>query len=244
MTQQHLFTRCLEEITGEYSRLNHTLGYRFLLGPRSTLSPETDILFLGLNPGGAVIPPEHPCDSCENGPAFFNETWNAGAGRGNSALQLQVRSMLRDLAGKMPGAGDSRQLMTRSLLAYYIPFRSPDFAGLPYKASSREFSRRLWSGILREIDPRLIICINNETFADISAILTASRGLEPQVIRSGVGWGNISAELALFNSRKRRTSLLRFPHLSRFRIFGHSESLLYTDRLLQLAVSFSLSKES
>ncbi|MFA5718770.1 MAG: hypothetical protein WC952_13745 [Desulfobulbaceae bacterium] len=240
MNAQHLFTRCLEDIADEYHRLNHTLGYRFLLGPSSTLAADTDILFLGLNPGGGVIPPDHPSDSCEQGPAFLNETWNAAAGRGNSALQQQVRAMFRDLAAMVPGSGDYSQLMNQTLLAYYIPFRSPDFARLPHKVASRQFARRLWRGILGQIGPRLIICINNETFADLASILEEIAGTQPEVVRSGVGWGNISAELAMFNGGRGRTSLLRFPHLSRFRIFDRPESQPHTNSLLRQAISFSL----
>jgi len=152
--------------------------------------------------------------------------------------------MFRDLAAMLPEAGDSMQLMNRSLLAYYIPFRSPDFARLPNKTASRRFARQLWKGILDRINPRLIICINNETFADLVGILEDIAGIRPEVVRSGVGWGNISSELAMFNGGRGRTSLLRFPHLSRFRIFDRAESRPHTDGLLRQAVSFSLRRAS
>jgi hypothetical protein len=130
MTDNLLFSVAYERIEKEYHRLGHTLGYRFLLGSRNNLSRETNILFLGLNPGGGRIRVDHPSSSCENGPAFLQETWGAGSGPGNAPLQIQVQKMFHDLAEIWPGNLNLQQLMNESLLAYYVPFRSPSAASL------------------------------------------------------------------------------------------------------------------
>jgi hypothetical protein len=130
MTDLRLFNESCERIDRAYHRLGHRLGYRFLLGSRDNLGPETEILFLGLNPGGRSIPPDHPADSCEDGPAFVRESWGAGRGPGSAPLQVQVQRMFDDLAAQRNNGMNGRALMEHSLLAYYIPFRSPNMAEL------------------------------------------------------------------------------------------------------------------
>lgn len=239
MTDNLLFTQSCERIEKEYKRLGHTLGYRFLLGSSSTLNPETEILFLGLNPGGKRIVPEHPDKSCENGCAFLAEIWGAGNAPGNAPLQVQVQKMFADLAAALPGSRNSKQLLAESLLAYYIPFRSPSISALPNKSESRAFSRCLWTDILAAVTPRLIVTMDKDSFADICAIVSGIRGRQrPHLLRSDVGWGNIGAELAGFekNNSFEKMSVIRFPHLSRFKIFGRLESKNYTDNLFHKAV--------
>ncbi len=180
-----------------------------------------------------------PDKSCENGCAFLAETWGAGSGPGNAPLQLQVQNMFADLADIFPENRGGRQLMAESLLAYYIPFRSPSISALPRKSESRTFGRLLWTDILSTIDPGLIITMDKDSFADITVIIEASRGQQrSQLFKSEAGWGNISAELARFEGvgGRKPVSVLRFPHLSRFRIFGRPKSKLYTDTLFRRAV--------
>ncbi len=238
MTNNGLFIDSCNKIEREYRRLNHTLGYRFLLGSQKNLVPETEILFLGLNPGGSKIPPDHPDRSCENGPAFLVETWGAGSGPGNAPLQNQVQKMFLDLAEILPGSRGTRQLMNDSLLSYYIPFRSPNVSALPRRSESRIFAKLLWSDILQELRLKLIITMDKDSFTDIVSILGQNgHTAYPKIHKTEVGWGNISAELAIFGSGIKRISVLRFPHLSRFKIFGRPESKPYTDRLISKAVS-------
>ena len=238
MTDNALFTDSCSKIEKAYKQLNHTLGYRFLLGTQNNLMPETEILFLGLNPGGREIRPDHPNRSCENGPAFLVETWGAGTGPGNAPLQIQVQKMFNDLAEAMPGSRDQRQLMDDSLMAYYIPFRSPSVSVLPRKAESRIFAKSLWSDILQTCKPKLIITMDKYSFTDISSIIEKSYCLYPsRKYKSEVGWGNISAELLVSGTEDSQVSVLRFPHLSRFKIFGRPESKPYTDRLISKAIN-------
>lgn len=49
------FEVLINKIEKGYSRLEHSLGWRFLTSPKSTLSPETEFLFVTLNPGGDKV---------------------------------------------------------------------------------------------------------------------------------------------------------------------------------------------
>jgi hypothetical protein len=61
--------------------------------------------------------------------------------------------------------------MERSLAGYYIPFRSPRLKDLPNIQKATTFSEQLWTNILRETRPKLIICIDKETYQKLSKIV-------------------------------------------------------------------------
>lgn len=46
-----LFVDSMRSIEAEYSRLQHSIGWRFRMGPRATLSANTQIALLSLDPG-------------------------------------------------------------------------------------------------------------------------------------------------------------------------------------------------
>ena len=69
------FEALIKEIEDEYSRLEHSLSRRFLTSPKSTLSPETNFVFVTLNPGGDKITHEEDRQSCENGSPYLIERW-------------------------------------------------------------------------------------------------------------------------------------------------------------------------
>ena len=95
---EQLFRECCDFIDSEYKRLGHTLGYRFFLCPRRLLNPQTKILYLGLNPGGKEDLPEHPHTSCENGTAFFTESWKNNV-PGTENLQVQTQLLFESVFG-------------------------------------------------------------------------------------------------------------------------------------------------
>jgi hypothetical protein len=101
------------------------------------------------------------------------------------------------------------------------------------------FARSLWTDILALIQPRLIITMDRDSFANVLSIIEQRDRVKPVQYRSATGWGNISAELAFFESEDGRLSVLRFPHLSRFKIFGRQQSKPLTDALFSKAVKFS-----
>ena len=84
------FASLVDEIEAAYSRLEHTLGWRFLYTSDRTFSPETQIALVPLNPGGKVREPPKP--SVEAGNAFWSERWDNGR---HNTLQLQITRLFR-----------------------------------------------------------------------------------------------------------------------------------------------------
>lgn len=235
MSENALFSWACNEIEENYSKLGHQLGYRFLLSSHKTLSPNTEIIVLGTNPGGDRIPPDHPPQSCENGPAYLYEVWGDRKSPGIAPLQVQIRRLFENLSHQI-GTSDSASLMSNSLLAYYIPFRSPSLDSLHKGTESRNFAFKLWSNLLDTIDPKIIICIDNkDTFPAIKRILHNKNQVRPGYTKSLVGWGNITAEMNFYELPEKELCLIRFPHLSRFKIFGRPASQPYIDQLLSKA---------
>ena len=70
-----LFKSSCEAIEREYARLGHSLGWRFITGPKSTFSKQTEFLFISLNPGGDHEPTDHPRESSEKGSSYLIESW-------------------------------------------------------------------------------------------------------------------------------------------------------------------------
>jgi len=149
-----LFIWACNEIKAAEKELGHTLSWRFLTTPAKTLTSSNKIAFIALNPGGAKIPHDHGRESSEIGSAYICETWNS------VALQQQVQALFREIAANQKESNYTK-LMNESLMAYYIPFRSPNYKSLRKKAESRNFAFRLWSSIMRKISPELIITIDH-----------------------------------------------------------------------------------
>ncbi|MBM9536290.1 hypothetical protein [Desulfobulbus alkaliphilus] len=237
MKKDSIFDWACATIAEGYTQMDHQLGYRFLLGPKETLRPSTKILFLSLNPGGSTIPLDHPSESCEEYHAILAEKWGHNA-PGQAPLQKQIQVLFNDLATFLPEKSTGKELLTHSIFAYYLPFRSPNYQQLHQKEASRQLAFALWSKIVTVIDPRLIICINNETFADITRILEQRDALAPETRKTSVGWGNITAEIKKYHGPGKKYCVLRFPHLSRFKIFARPTSKPSTDNLLAQAAEY------
>jgi len=214
------FDQAINQIKTQYERLGHQLGYRFLLSSKDTFN--SDVIFLNLNPGGDRIYPGQPTASCENGPAYLTESWGNNLKPGHSPLQVQVQHMLGEISVKMP---EKRNLLYDSMIAYFIPFRSPDYKSLHEKKESLEFAKSLWTQILSDRKTRLIICLGNNVRDFLLSVYTKNYKYFP----SPVGWGNLKAEIFIPDSGPR---ILKLPHLSRFRIFNRPESKQYIDKLI------------
>lgn len=236
MGENALFSWACNEIEENYNKLDHQLGYRFLLSSHKTLSPNTEILVLGTNPGGDRIPPDHPPYSCEDGPAYLHEVWGDRRLPGTAPLQVQIRRLFENLS-RHKGSKDWTSLMPNSLLAYYIPFRSSSINSLHRGRESRDFAFKLWSKLLNSIDPKIIICIDNKgTFPAIERILHNKYQVRPgNHTKLLVGWGDITAEMKYYDSPGNDRCLILLPHLSRFKIFGRPASQPYIDQLLSKA---------
>jgi hypothetical protein len=217
------FKGSIASIEMAYSQLGHTLGWRFLTGPKSTLSSDVDIGFITLNPGGKSIPADHPTGSSEAGNAYLTETWSGNV-PGNAPLQRQVQMLFAGLKAKLRDNRALGEFMNTAVMsAYFIPFRSPSLAALALRKESLKFAIGLWEGIFLTWLPRLIITIDNESFREITNILSARPGASiSEVRRFPTGWGEYQAEaVRLAGLRDGTVTITRLPHLSRFQLFGN-----------------------
>ena len=189
-----LFETSVASIEDAYRRLGHTLGWRFLTGPKATLAADVDMAFITLNPGGHRESPDHPRGSCESGNAYLTETW-PGSERGAAPLQRQVQMLFAQLVAKL---GEKRSLNdflnTGVMSGYFIPFRSQSIAKLPHRQESSEFASRLWSSIFASRMPKCILTMDVHTYGAIRNVLSSRPTVRATDSRSfPTGWGHLKA---------------------------------------------------
>ena len=229
------FERAIAEIESAYASLGHTLGWRFLCVSKRVLQANPKIALITANPGGKYIPPDHPSASCENGCAYISETWGT-AKKGQSKLQKQVQRLFDALATKTNFKKGGAALMESSLVAYYIPFRSPRLALLPCKKESLDFARSLWTPLFDRLCPRLIITIDPNAYRYFGELLDRSIP-EPHPQRNAypTGWGTYTADVTQYGEGQHTTTLVRLPHLSTFQLFARDECKPFVDAILTSA---------
>jgi hypothetical protein len=210
-----------------YDRLGHRWGWRFLASPARTLSPETTLAFVGLNPGGAAYAP--PSLSCEAGNAYRLERW--GPDGGLDRLQVQVRRMYEAVAARMPVPTPAVELMDATLAADFCPFRSPSWELLAKPEESVAFSRALWTDVLDVARPRVIISFG-EAAPHLAAVMEehGARRIGTPAVRP-VGAGTVTYSTSRYASPHREILLVRLPHLTRFSLFGQPRSRAAVNRL-------------
>ncbi|MFL6291828.1 MAG: hypothetical protein ACJ759_13115 [Thermoanaerobaculia bacterium] len=225
-----MFEEAISQIEGAYSDLGHSLGWRFLYSPISTLSASTRLLLVGLNPAGRE---HHICRSVEKGNAYRLEKW--GKEESLNALQVQIGHLFEILARKVGQAPDG--LMDSTLTSNFCPFRSPSWEELHEKTKSIEFSRKLWSWLLPELSPSAIICLGSDPFIHFREVLLSLGGVEHQHRRERSEWGNVTYGESHIKLQSRDVLLLRLPHLSTYKIFTRPECAAtvesFTDRIAE-----------
>jgi hypothetical protein len=220
-----LFDKAVAAISQAYQRLGHSMGWRFLMGPKATLSSAMEIALITLNPGGNGNPLGHPSASREEGNAYFDETW-PGHAPGSAPLQRQIRALFGMLQQHIADERPLAEFMNTGILTgYFVPFRSPDFARLHARQESLRFARDLWIQILSVWTPKLIITIDRETYASLGTILQQRPGcvqLEHRAWPSG--WGKYTCDSSRFGGIRpdAYVTVARLPHLSRFGLFGRA----------------------
>ncbi len=229
-----MFQAAASSIAQEYERLGHTMGWRFLASPAHTLVRSSGIAMITLNPGGDRHRPEHSMESCEAGSAYVHESWDPQFPPGEAPLQTQIRSLFSELSERLSPNSIEDHLLDRSLAGYFIPFRSPSLRSLHRRKESTRFSRELWGGLLRRMNHTLFITIDGGTTREMLGLLQPRLGRASE-IREKVGWGNVTGSVFRFSHRP-DCSLLRLPHLSRFRVFNREESRAPLKVLLDAAV--------
>lgn len=227
------FDGYVREIEDAYAKFGYTLGWRFLCVSRKVLTNTVDIALIACNPGGDRIPPDHPTGSCEHGCAYLVEKWRGGP-RGRAPLQIQVQTLFQALYGMTHLGSSFEDLMERSLIGYFVPFRSRSVSDLPCKEKSFALGKSLWSRILMSTRPRLVVCIDRYTYRELMHILPSS--LDVRLCSSqkmATGWGGYSADLHRFNGPVVRVCLLRLPHLSRFTLFTSTKCRIYVEEIIR-----------
>ena len=219
MNPEQLFEQCCSKIDSAYVQLGHTLGWRFLTGPQSAFVAHPKVALVTLQPSGSHDYPEHPRRSSEGGSAYIIESWD-GLPAGADPLQRQIRMLFVALASRV-GARSGDALLTESLTAHFVPFRSPTFAALPNKSASLAFSESLWATIFEFIHPKVVVVLDEKAFKTISRLLEKTLVQSPSIDAMPIGWGSYVARVRDFSNGP---TLCWFPHLSRFQIFGRAAS--------------------
>lgn len=198
-----LARRLETRIEHKAKELGYELGWRLLASPASVLN-ESEVAFIGLNPGGRTDTAEHPRFAPDEGSAYVTESW-AGHPPGTSPLQKQVRCLFARL-----------DVVPQAVLAgNLVPFRSPSWKELPKKHEALTFGRCTWREIIDEAQPKLIITMSRLVFGNLSSMLSMGN-----VRKEPSCWGNISLRYCQGAERL----LVGLPHLSRFPLLGRCKS--------------------
>lgn len=192
------------------ARGGYVLGWRLLYSPVATIS-RAQVAFIGLNPGGAAIDPDHADLAPISGSAYVGESWR-GCPAGESALQRQVRGLFArlDVAPQDVLAGN------------LVPFRSQDWSSLPDKKGALTFGCAIWRELIAEARPSRIITMGAVTYGQLSGALGGRNER-----RIACGWGNRTIGVCDVPGAR----IVGLPHLSRYPIIGRSRG----DTALDLA---------
>ncbi|HVC37837.1 MAG TPA: hypothetical protein VNF46_05490 [Gammaproteobacteria bacterium] len=222
MHEQLQFQALLDRINMAYDALGHRMGWSLLYTPKSTLHASQQLLFLGLNPGGKEDQRYDAVPSCESGNEYLHGKWVAEVGK--AALQFQVQQLFKRIALSTGGNINHEYMMDATLAANFVPFRSPNWTKLVNKQKTMEFSRSLWSEILDQLHPRVIICIAYLVYDSIKTILV-SKGFTPIDTDKAqpIGWGKVTYNMTELRNDDRDILLVRLPHLSTYKVFSSAK---------------------
>lgn len=190
-------------IEKKYNELGYALGWRFLYSPENVLEGAR-IAFIGVNPGGDHVSPDHAEFAMTEGSAYAVERWNAPPGE--SKLQRQVLALFK-MIGERP---------EKVLAGNLVPFRSPSWDALARQEEALEFGRSIWGEILERAEPRLVVGMGKEATSALKDLLGVRRSQNVLV-----GWGRCKAEHGVFAGG----TFVGIPHLSRFGIVTRAESM-------------------
>lgn len=231
----NLFDECVHHIEEEYRKIGHELGWRFLCVSRKVLDSPVDIALITLNPGGDEIPADHPMESCEKGVSYVVEKWGKSE-PGEHRLQKQVRDMFQVLCEETGIEEDHEELMVRSLISHFVPFRSPTFDKLPCQKESLETGRWLWKRILPQVRPRLVICLGRTVQDELRLLIPSALPVSLKMSRRyPTGWGDRCAEVDEYSGDLGDVRLLYLPHLSRYSLFSSDKCQPFMPKIIREA---------
>ena len=201
--------------------------------PRRLLNPQTKILYLGLNPGGKEDLPEHLHASCENGTAFFTESWKNNV-PGTENLQVQTQLLFEKLRNHLGIHGITTREFSDShiLSAYFIPFRSDSWESLPKKTESIKSACKLWENIFSHWMPTYIITLGRDNYIQIENFLLKNNFTASPIENIPSGWGSCSHQVRAFHRKGQTIYLGTLLHLSRYSIMGKTKYAPAVDTFL------------
>lgn len=177
------------------------LGWRLLYSPRRVLSGAR-IAFIGFNPGGRSIDPNHGEFSTEVGSAYRKSVENWGP---SSSLQDQVMALFHRL-----------NVVPEDVLAgNLVPFRSPSEDSLPGASEAISFGKRIWREVFDKVRPSFVASMGGTANREVSSLLMVR-----DAKKYPVGWGTYTAYRGHFAGG----TWIGLPHLSRFAIMKRSAS--------------------
>lgn len=224
------FSEIINDIKTEYAKTSNKLGWRFLTTSKKTLIKNNGIYLITLNPGGDKEERAHSTASCENGCAYLIEKWKNCKGT-DSPLQNQFKLLFQEIASKL-NKKSYVKLMESSVCGYFIPFRSPNYKELKNKKEAINFSKKLWKKILSKRKFKTILCIDRLTYKTIKKILSEEKYEFLSEQNFHIGWGDYKSVVLKFKKNNKLFTLARFPHFSRFQIFGRAKSKTYIEKIL------------
>ena len=194
------------------------------------------ILLITLNPGGTEIQPDQSVESCEEGCTYLWESWK-GKEPGNSRLQAQIQTLFKEIACRI-GVEDYKAVLESSVCGHCIPFRSPSFKSLKDVRRTINFSNHLWTKLLSRLAFQVIFCIDRITYKNIVAILLNLSYCKTEEQEHPINWGDYKALVTRFERADKKITLVWFPHLSTFSIFGREKSRTAIDTIMNEALRY------
>lgn len=201
-------------IRDAYSRLGYSLGWEFLYTPAATLQCPNGFMLVGINPGGDTF---GIAESVEEGNAYLIQEWSPCGAR----LQQQVRSFFALLSERFRGhATEGDALLSQTLTTNFCPFRSPTWRELPRRPEAISFSQGLWTGLLSDIAPRVVLCMGALPYRYLQDILGRQAATIDGERRFMTGWGNYDCALTVYSIKGRPMVLARLLHFSQYRLMS------------------------
>jgi hypothetical protein len=233
-----LFEDSLELIRTCARELGPSFGWEFLYCPSSLLSKRSRLWFIGINPG--ISPKETSVKikpSFEDGNAYYvDRPWSPDGER----LRNQVKQFFDELAGALQTKRLSGEaLLNETLTANFCPFSSPTWRTLPERRKALHLSRELWRRILRQLSPRVIVCMGGIPYREFRR-LYREMGYDIGKTESYcTGWGAVNFHLVECRQTGGSTMIVYLPHFSQIKLMLRENSLPHVKRLC-LAIAESL----